>query len=263
MGFRNHNTGFPEDILASRAVIKKGEYALLTPDGMVNNVIPGFQNCDTTILSSPKIGATFVDYIVDVRPGGGVAEFGGDGVETFVYVINGEIAAKAGQESAVITAGGYLYCPPSKAMGFENNAKETANLFLYKRRYVLAKGYSEPPVVINNVKNLEAIAYEGMENLKFYNFLPSVEDLSFDMNFHILSFELGASHGYVETHVQEHGAYILSGKGMYNLGNDWMPVQKGDYIFMGAYAQQVAYAVGKDTPFSYIYSKDCNRDENI
>lgn len=263
MGFRNNNTGFPEDILASRAVIKKGEYALLTPDGMVNNVIPGFKNCDVTILSSPKIGATFVDYIVDVRPGGSVVEFGGDGVETFVYVINGEIAAKADQESAVLTAGGYLYCPPSKVMGFENNVNETANLFLYKRRYIAAKGYSEPSVVINNVKNLEAIAYEGMENLKFYNFLPSVSDLSYDMNFHILSFELGGSHGYVETHVQEHGAYILSGKGMYNLGNDWMPVKKGDYIFMGAYSQQVAYAVGKETPFSYIYSKDCNRDENI
>ena len=148
-------------------------------------------------------------------------------------------------------------------MHIENRDSRTANLFMYKRRYMPAKGYEEPPVVCNNVANLEAIDYEGMKNLKLYNFLPAAGNISFDMNFHILSFESGASHGYVETHVQEHGAYILSGKGMYNLGNEWMPVEKGDYIFMGAYALQAAYAVGDDAPFSYIYSKDCNRDEII
>ncbi len=263
MGFRNNNLGFPSELLSSRAVVKKGEYALLTPDGMVNNVIPGFINCDTTILSSPKIGATFVDYLLDIKEGGSVPSFGGDGVETFAYVIHGEITAGAGDEKQTLTTGGYVYCPPSKVMSLENKGKEVANLFLYKRRYVPAKGYDEPPAVFNNINNLEAIAYEDMENVKFYNFLPSVDNLSFDMNFHILAFEDGGSHGYVETHVQEHGAYILSGRGMYNLGNDWMPVMKGDYIFMGAYVQQAAYAVSKDASFSYIYSKDCNRDENI
>ena len=64
------------------------------------------------------------------------------------------------------------------------------------------------------------------------------------MNMHILSFAPGASHGYIETHVQEHGAYILSGQGVYNLDNNWIPVKKGDYIFMGAYSLQAGYGVG-------------------
>ncbi len=46
------------------------------------------------------------------------------------------------------------------------------------------------------------------------------------MNMHILSFAPSASHGYIETHVQEHGAYILSGQGVYNLDNNWIPVKK-------------------------------------
>jgi (S)-ureidoglycine aminohydrolase len=83
------------------------------------------------------------------------------------------------------------------------------------------------------------------------------------MNMHILSFEPGASHGYIETHVQEHGAYILSGQGVYNLDNQWIPVKKGDYIFMGAYSLQAGYGVGRGEAFSYIYSKDCNRDVEI
>lgn len=263
MGFRNNKIGFPDELLTSRSVVKKGEYALLTPEGTVNNVIPGFDLCDTTILASPKMGATFVDYLVDVKQGGAVKNFGGDGVETFAYVMAGEITATVDEKSSTLASGGYIYCPPSKQLELKNGSAATANLFLYKRRYTPAPGYAEPPVVVNNVSNLEAIAYEGMDNLKFYNFLPSVTDLSFDMNFHILSFEQGASHGYIETHVQEHGAYIISGRGMYNLGNEWMPVQKGDYIFMGAYTHQAAYSVGKDAPFAYIYSKDCNRDEKI
>ncbi|MGK7460504.1 (S)-ureidoglycine aminohydrolase, partial [Salmonella enterica] len=51
--------------------------------------------------------------------------------------------------------------------------------------------------------------------------------------------------------------------GVYNLDNNWVPVKKGDYIFMGAYSLQAGYGVGRGEAFSYIYSKDCNRDVMI
>lgn len=50
---------------------------------------------------------------------------------------------------------------------------------------------------------------------------------------------------------------------VYNLDNNWIPVKKGDYIFMGAYSLQAGYGVGHGEAFSYIYSKDCNRDVEI
>lgn len=67
----------------------------------------------------------------------------------------------------------------------------------------------------------------------------------FNVNFHILSFDPPASHPFIETHVQEHGAYLLLGEGMYNLDNEWIPVKKADYIFMGPYVQQAAYVKGE------------------
>lgn len=79
-------------------------------------------------------------------------------------------------------------------------------------------------MVSGNANQLERIHYEGMEDVILLDFLP--KELGFDMNMHILSFEPGASHGYIETHVQEHGAYILSGQGVYNLDNNWVPVKK-------------------------------------
>lgn len=49
---------------------------------------------------------------------------------------------------------------------------------------------------------------------------------------------------------------------MYNFDNNWYMVQKEDYIFMASYCIQGGYGVGKND-FIYIYSKDCNRDEEI
>ena len=63
-----------------------------------------------------------------------------------------------------------------------------------------------------------------MENCYIQNFLPT-DDFGFDMNMHILKFHIGASHGYIETHVQEHGMLFLSGKAMYRLDDEWVPLK--------------------------------------
>ena len=51
MGYLNNVVGYRDDLLASRSIVRHGNYALLTPDGLVKNVIPGFEHCDVTILS--------------------------------------------------------------------------------------------------------------------------------------------------------------------------------------------------------------------
>lgn len=200
MGYLNNVLGYRDDLLASRSIVRHGNYALLTPDGLVKNVIPGFEHCDVTILSTPKLGATFVDYLVTLHENGGhQSGFGGEGIETFLYVIKGEIIAGAQGKSFALTEGGYLYCPPGERMTFSNNHSADSQLFLYKRRYIPTEGHA-PYLVTGNVSQLERIHYEGMEDVILIDFLP--KELGFDMNMHILSFAPGASHGYIETHVQ-------------------------------------------------------------
>lgn len=261
MGYKNNNTGYRAGLLESRAVIKRHNYALLPHDGLVKNVVPGFENCEVTILASQKLGASFVDYIISMKAGGkNVQGFGAEGVETFVYVVAGKLKVSDGTESYELETGGYVYLPAGVLMHLENNQEAVTEIFLYKKRYEPLEGHKAHKVV-GNSNDLVPIEYEGMKDVLLWDLLPA--DIGFDMNFHILSFEPGASHGYIETHVQEHGAYILSGQGMYNLDNNWMPVEKGDYIFMGAYVPQAAYAVGRGEPLCYLYSKDCNRDPKI
>ena len=135
-------------------------------------------------------------------------------------------------------------------------SKEDSKLFLYKQKYKPLEGH-QPWVVSGHAENIEAEIYADMDNVYLQDLLPN--DLAFDMNFHILTFDPAGSHPFIETHVQEHGAYLLSGEGIYNLDNEWIPVKKGDYIFMGPYVPQATYAVGREK-LSYVYSKDCNRD---
>lgn len=262
MSYLNHNQGYREGLLETRSVIKKDNYAVITPDGLVNNVVPGFEDCDVTILGSPRLGARFVDYLVTVKnQGGNKTGFAGDGVQSFVYVEYGKINAFVNEKKYELTEGGYIYVPPHLKLTFENsNNGEDSRLFLYKKRYQPLDGYT-PKIVSGNVSEIKQEAYEGMKEVLIQDLLP--KEIAYDMNIHILSFKPGASHGYIETHVQEHGAYVLSGRGVYNLDNEWMPVDKGDYIFMGAYTPQATYAIGLDEPFTYIYSKDANRDINL
>lgn len=52
-------------------------------------------------------------------------------------------------------------------------------------------------------------------------------------------------------------------RGFIILDNNWIPGEKGDYIFMGAYSLQAGYGVGRGEALSIFNSKDCNRDVEI
>lgn len=43
MGYLNNVTGYRDDLLANRAIVKHGNYALLTPDGLVKNIFPALK----------------------------------------------------------------------------------------------------------------------------------------------------------------------------------------------------------------------------
>jgi (S)-ureidoglycine aminohydrolase len=248
-----------DGMLLTRAVVKKNEYALLPQDGLVKNNIPGFEGSTNSILSSPKLGAGFVDYLVSVEAAGqNTAGFGGGGIETFLYVLQGALTAWAGEEAFSLSEGGYLFCPPDRALTWK--AASPCRFYLYKRRYRPLSS-ALPPVVSGQVQDIKPEPCGDLKDMGRINLLPS--DPVFDISFHILLLPCGVRHDFIETHVQEHGAYILSGEGMYLLGQDWMPVHAGDYIFMAPYTPQGGYGVSPDVPFSYLYFKDCNRDEEL
>lgn len=255
--------GYPQGLLKTRAVIRPGEYAVIPPQGRVKNVIPGLRDCDITILASPKLGASFVQYVGTVHPGGGTeAPFAAQkDLESFIFILDreGRLEVSTGEESHIVAQGGYAYASPDHALSFTNKTGRPVRFLLYKQRYT-PYGEQRPQNVTGNINDIPEKIYDDMANVFVRDLLPT--DIRFDMNMHTLSFEPSGSHPFVETHVQEHGAYLLEGEGIYLLGEQWIQVEKEDFIFFGPYIQQAVYATGRGR-LTYIYSKDCNRDVEL
>lgn len=180
MGYRNDNTGYRDDILQNRSVVKRN-WAVIEPDGCVKNVIPGFENCDVTILGSPKLGGTFVDYLLTVHEGGKNAQgWGQPGEELFIYFFDGTVEVSDGETTQTVTDDGYIFVPEGKKIFFENKGAGDAHGFMYKRLYDRIEGH-EAHTVIGNSNDLEWVDYEDMTDVKCCDFLPSATDLGFDM----------------------------------------------------------------------------------
>ena len=254
--------GYPKDLLSTRAVVRRGNFAIIPPTGLVNNTVPGIEGCRVSIIASPKMGASFVQYVIDVPKSCGTTRvFGNDPrIECFAYVVSGSAVFVCDGKSYDAPQGAYIYSPAGTGLEFRNDRDETAKLLLYKQVFVPLEGAALPKVCFGNVNDIAYREYDDMANVFIKDLLPV--DVSFDMNMHILSFEPGACHPFVETHVQEHGMYILEGEGTYLLDDDWFLIRPEDYIWMGPFTAQAAYGIGR-TNFTYIYSKDCNRDAEI
>ena len=83
-------------------------------------------------------------------------------------------------------------------------------------------------------------------------------DLRHDMHVTIVTLQPGAVIPFLETHVMEHGLYVLEGKAAYRLNRDWVEVEAGDFMWLRAFCPQACYAGGPG-PFRYLLYKDVNR----
>ncbi len=84
------------------------------------------------------------------------------------------------------------------------------------------------------------------------------EDMRHDMHVTIVTLEPGAVIPFAETHVMEHGLYVLEGKAVYRLNQDWVEVEAGDFMWLRAFCPQACYAGGPGS-FRYLLYKDVNR----
>ena len=200
------------------------------------------ESCLVSVLASPDLGAKFAFYRIEVPAGKGSSRPIGseEGIECFAYVLSGTGTLATQGEEHEAHAGSYLYTPAGCGLGFENTGNEPMVILLVKQRYRPLAGTDAPEAYFNEVAKLERKALTGMDNVFRYKLLPT--GMSMDL--------------------QEHGMYILEGEGAYWLDDAWTIVKQDDFIWMGPYCPQVAYAVGRND-FSYLFTKDCNRDVEL
>jgi (S)-ureidoglycine aminohydrolase len=237
----------------TRSVVRRGSHALISPDGYINSVVPGWTNCTVNVILNEQMGAGLCQTIVTCQKGG-VLSGRTQASQVFFYVITGKCAALVSGESKVLSQGHFVYIPAGKEYRIE--AQEDTQVLSFHKVYEKLEGAVVPGTIFGDAGKITGKEYLGDPALRLQVLLP--DDLSFDMAVNIFTYDPGGHLPMVETHIMEHGLLYLQGQGIYMLDQQWYPVKKGDSIWMAPYCQQWFTAMGKE-PAVYIYYKNVNR----
>lgn len=238
-----------------RAVIKPGVYAILPRANRVISTLPDFQGADAQILATPELGARFVEYELLVRPSGGTMKPICDGLEHFLFVLEGNLELAMGGVKRELDEGAYVWFPPGVTYELKNQTACTSRVIWLRRCYEKVEGLAVPDPIIASEKDVPAVP----EDTYLEQHLIPYENPSFDLAINLLNFEPGIYFGFVESHVMEHGLYMLAGGGIYWLNGDYHEVQTDDFIYMAPYCPQFFYATGWQKG-RYLLYKEVNRD---
>lgn len=238
----------------TRTVVKRN-YTLITPDGFVPSVLPGWKNAVVIIHISPVMnGPRFTQLRITLDTDSTGA--GNTGVlEHFYYVLAGKCSARLGAKKFALATGSYAFVPPKTNFQFGDAAKGT-KLLVFQKQFQPLAGAKKPGVIVSHEREVKGQPFLGNEEARLQVLLP--DQPAFDLAVNIFTYQPGATLPFVETHIMEHGLLMLQGQGVYRLDADRHRVTAGDVIWMASYCPQWFVAKGK-TPASYIYYKDVNR----
>lgn len=250
-------------MLTDRAVFTEA-YAVI-PKGVLQDIVtsklPFWDKTRLWVLSRPLTGfsETFSQYIVEVEPGGGSdrpeLDLGAEGV---VFVVSGELTLTIKGQTHVLEPGGYAFLPPECRWTVTNAGEENATFHWIRKAYEFVDGIDVPEPFVTNERDIEPIPMPDTDGAWTTTRFVDMNDLRHDMHVNIVTFQPGGLIPFAETHVMEHGLYVLEGKAVYRLNQDWVEVEAGDYMWLRAFCPQACYAGGPG-PFRYLLYKDVNR----
>lgn len=249
----------PGAIGHNRGVVRPN-YAFMPPEGVLKSRLPQYEATDAYFLAAPVLGARFVQFVLEIGPGGGSRGAQTEaGVQHFYYVLSGRVVMQVGDLAPVEQGkGGFLYAPPGAPVSLRNEGGAPARILGLRKRYEALPGLAAPAPILSHEDQVPRTNHTGFEGRGFQHLLP-FGDLAFDFEMNLMWFSPGTFFPAVETHIMEHGLYMLQGQGLYLLGTEWHEIWKDDFIWMGAYCPQQFYPTGPDEA-AYLLYKDVNRD---
>lgn len=255
-------SGNPE----GRAVFTEA-YAFLPADTMrdiVTSLLPGWEGTRAWILARPLSGfaETFAQYAVEVGPGGGTDRPEPDpGAQAVLFVARGKMNLTIGGALYHLGPGGYAYVPPGVHWSVVNLGNDPLCFHWIRKRYQPVEGVAPPVPVVTSDAAVDPVAMPGTDKWATTRFVDPA-DIAHDCHVNIVTFRPGGRIPFAETHVMEHGLYVLEGTARYLLNTDWVEVGPGDYMWLRAFCPQACIATGEG-PFRYLLYKDVNRHPEL
>ena len=257
--------GLPKqtELLTGRAVFTDA-YAVLpkgTMQDIVTSKLPFWEKTRAWIIARPMSGfaETFSQYIMEVEPNGGSnTPEPEDNVQGVLFIVEGELTLTVAGKEHILKEGGYAYLPPAEKWAAFNKSDKPVRFHWIRKAYEAVKGINAPEVIITNDNEVAPTPMPDTDGKWATTRFVDPDDMRHDMHVTIVTLAPGAVIPFAETHVMEHGLYVLEGKAVYRLNQDWVEVEAGDFMWLRAFCPQACYAGGPSN-FRYLLYKDVNR----
>ena len=258
----------PQSALMTQRAVFTSAYAFI-PKGcfsdIVTSYLPGWRDTKLWMIARPMSGfsETFSQYVMQVQPGGGSdAPDAETGAEHFLFVTGGLITLTIDGQGHELDEGGYAFIPAGAKWALLAEGKAPAKFHWLRKLYEPAPGVDLPPAFVTNEKDVALGLMPDTNGVWGTTRFVDPADVRYDAHVNIVTFQPGGVIPFEETHVMEHGLYVLEGKAVYKLNQDWVEVEAGDFMWLRAYCPQACYAAGPG-PFRYLLYKDVNRHATL
>ena len=232
---------------------------------IVTSSLPHWENTRAWILARPLSGfaETFSQYIMEVGPdGGSTAPEPDPSAQAVLFVVEGALTLHIGETAHGMEAGGYAYLPSGQAWSLKNEGDAPVKFHWIRKRYEPVEGIAAPEAFVTADSDVDPAVMPDTGGVWSTSRFVAPDDLRHDMHVNIVNFQPGGVIPFEETHVMEHGLYVLEGKAVYKLNTDWVEVEAGDFMWLRAFCPQACYAAGPG-PFRYLLYKDVNRHPDL
>ena len=255
------------DLTTDRAVLTEA-YAVL-PRGTLRDIVtsrlPHWDDTRLWVIARPLSGfaETFSWYVAEVAPGGGSRRPDDDpDAEAVLFVVDGTASLVLDGARHALGAGSYAFLPPGETWTLRNEGDTTATFHWIRKAYERVDGVELPEPFVVHEDDVGIEPMPGTDGTWGTQRFVDPLDVRHDMHVNIVTFEPGGAIPFPETHVMEHGLYVLEGKAVYLLNKDWVEVQEGDFMWLRAFCPQACYAGGPGR-FRYLLYKDVNRHPRL
>lgn len=250
-------------LLTDRAVFTDA-YAVI-PKGTMRDIttsfLPFWDATRLWVIARPLSGfaETFSHYIMEVQPGGGSQTPEPDSAaQGVLFVVEGSFTLTFNGKQHLMEPGSYAYLPAGLQWTLTNTGTAATRFHWIRKRYDALAGLDLPDPIVTRDQDTAPHVMPDTGGAWATTRFVDPTDLRHDMHVTIVTFQPGGVIPFLETHVMEHGLYVLEGKAAYRLNQDWVEVEAGDYMWLRAFCPQACYAGGPG-PFRYLLYKDVNR----
>ena len=258
----------PQTALMTQRAVFTTAYAFI-PKGcfsdIVTSYLPGWTRTRLWLIARPMSGfaETFSQYVMEVAPGGGSDTPDREtGAEHWLFLTHGLATLTINGTGIEMEAGSYAYVPAGTTWTLLAKGSAPARFHWLRKLYEPAPGLPAPEAFVINEADVPIRWMPDTGERWGTTRFVDPADLRHDAHVNIVTFEPGGLIPFEDTHVMEPGLYVLEGRAVYKLNQDWVEVEAGDYIWLRAYCPQACYAAGPGR-FRYLLYKDMNRHAKL